>query len=110
MKAFLFNLALVSFSLFVFAATADAHPHKSGVIHHGPSLETYQIELDFSSNRWVQDDPGTNIKVAKKNKNDKHSARGLLFAVNQRKRLLEYLKDNNLDSYKNVLTKLNLRK
>ena len=46
----------------------------------------------------------------KKNKNDKHSARGLLFAVNQRKRLLEYLKDNNLDSYKNVLTKLNLRK
>ena len=28
----------------------------------------------------------------KKNKNDKHSTRGLLFAVNQRKRLLEYLK------------------
>ena len=46
----------------------------------------------------------------KKNKNDKHSTRGLLFAVNQRKRLLEYLKKNNLDSYKNVLTKLNLRK
>ena len=34
----------------------------------------------------------------KKNKNDKHSTRGLLFAVNQRKRLLEYLKKNNLDS------------
>ena len=46
----------------------------------------------------------------KKNKNDKHSTRGLLFAVNQRKRLLEYLKKNNLESYKNVLTKLNLRK
>ena len=46
----------------------------------------------------------------KKNKNDKHSTRGLLFAVNQRKRLLEYLKKNNLDSYKSVLTKLNLRK
>ena len=27
----------------------------------------------------------------KKNKNDKHSTRGLLFAVNQRKRLLDYL-------------------
>ena len=40
----------------------------------------------------------------KKNKNDKHSTRGLLFAVNRRKRLLEYLKKNNLDSYKNVLT------
>ena len=71
MRAFLFNLALVSFSLFVLSVTANAHPHKSGVIHHGQSLESYQIELDFSSNHWVQDDPGSKIKVAKKNKNDK---------------------------------------
>ena len=46
----------------------------------------------------------------KKNKNDKHSTRGLLRVVNQRKRLLEYLKDNNIESYQNVLTKLKLRK
>ena len=46
----------------------------------------------------------------KKNKNDKHSSLGLVRAVNQRKRLLDYLKKNNLDSYKNILTKLNLRK
>ena len=46
----------------------------------------------------------------KKNKNDKHSTRGLLKAVNQRKRLLEYLKRENLESYKNILTKLDLRK
>jgi len=46
----------------------------------------------------------------KKNKNDKHSTRGLLFAVNQRKKLLEYLKSNNSESYKNILTKLKLRK
>ena len=46
----------------------------------------------------------------KKNKNDKHSTRGLLKAVNQRKRLLEYLKSNKPESYQNVLTKLNLRK
>ena len=45
-----------------------------------------------------------------KNKNDKHSTRGLLFAVNRRKRLLEYLKSNNSGSYKNILTKLKLRK
>ena len=45
-----------------------------------------------------------------KNKNDKHSTQGLLKAVNQRKRLLEYLKNNNSESYKNILTKLNLRK
>jgi len=46
----------------------------------------------------------------KRNKNDKHSTRGLLRAVNQRKRLLEYLKNNNPESYKEILIKLNLRK
>ena len=46
----------------------------------------------------------------KKNKNDKHSTKGLLKAVNQRKRLLEYLKSSNSESYKNILTKLKLRK
>ena len=46
----------------------------------------------------------------KRNKNDKHSTRGLLFSVNRRKRLLEYLKKQNPESYKNILTKLNLRK
>jgi len=46
----------------------------------------------------------------KRNKNDKHSTRGLLFAVNRRKRLLEYLKKNSSESYNNILTKLNLRK
>ena len=46
----------------------------------------------------------------KKNKNDKHSTRRLLKAVNQRKRLLVYLKRKNLNSYTKILTKLNLRK
>ena len=46
----------------------------------------------------------------KKNKSDKHSTRGLVKAVNRRKRLLEYLKNNNEKSYKNILEKLNLRK
>ena len=46
----------------------------------------------------------------KKNKNDKHSTTGLVKAVNRRKRLLEYLKINKPESYKNILTKLKLRK
>ena len=46
----------------------------------------------------------------KKFKKDKHSSVGLLRAVNRRKKLLEYLKKNKIDSYKNVLSKLNLRK
>jgi len=46
----------------------------------------------------------------KKFKKDKHSSVGLLKAVNRRKKLLEYLKKNKLESYQNVLSKLNLRK
>ena len=46
----------------------------------------------------------------KKFKKDKHSSVGLLKAVNKRKKLLEYLKKNKMESYKNVISKLNLRK
>ena len=49
-------------------------------------------------------------KHIKQFKKDKHSSVGLLKAVNRRKKLLDYLKRNKIDSYKNVLTKLNLRK
>ena len=49
-------------------------------------------------------------KHIKEFKKDKHSSVGLLKAVNRRKKLLDYLKKNKLDSYKNVLSKLNLRK
>ena len=46
----------------------------------------------------------------KKFKKDKHSSVGLLRAVNRRKKLLDYLKKNKLESYQNVISKLNLRK
>ncbi len=46
----------------------------------------------------------------KKFKKDKHSSVGLLKAVNRRKKLLDYLKKNKLESYQNVILKLNLRK
>ena len=49
-------------------------------------------------------------KHIKQFKKDKHSSVGLLRAVNRRKKLLDYLKRNKIDSYKNVLSKLNLRK
>ena len=71
MRAFLFNLALVSCSLFVFSVNADAHPHKSGEMHHGPSLENYQIEMNFSASHLTQDDSTPNIKLAAKNETNK---------------------------------------
>ena len=46
----------------------------------------------------------------KKFKKDKHSSVGLLKAVNRRKKLLDYLKKNKITSYKEVISKLNLRK
>ena len=49
-------------------------------------------------------------KHMKQFKKDKHSSVGLLKAVNKRKKLLDYLKKNKIESYKNILTKLNLRK
>ena len=49
-------------------------------------------------------------KHIKQFKKDKHSSVGLLRAVNKRKKLLDYLKRNKVESYKNVLSKLNLRK
>ncbi len=49
-------------------------------------------------------------KHVKQYKKDKHSSVGLLKAVNKRKKLLDYLKKNKIESYKNILTRLNLRK
>ena len=49
-------------------------------------------------------------KHVKQYKKDKHSSVGLLKAVNKRKKLLDYLKKNKIESYKQVISKLNLRK
>ena len=49
-------------------------------------------------------------KHVKDFKKDKHSSVGLLRAVNKRKKLLDYLKKRKLESYKNVISKLNIRK
>ena len=46
----------------------------------------------------------------KKFKKDKHSFVGLIKAVNKRKKLLDYLKKNKMETYKEVISKLNLRK
>ncbi len=41
---------------------------------------------------------------------DYHSKRGLLMKVGRRKKLLNYLKENDVVSYREVIKKLNLRK
>ena len=46
----------------------------------------------------------------KTNKKDHSGRRGLVILVAKRRRLLNYLRKNNLDSYKIVINKLNIRK
>ena len=46
----------------------------------------------------------------KSNKNDHHSRRGLLLMVGQRRGLLEYLKKTDIERYRALIAKLNLRK
>ena len=46
----------------------------------------------------------------KTHKKDHHSRRGLLRLVSQRKKLLAYVKNNNLTTYSNLISRLGLRK
>ena len=49
---------LIPCLLFLCLGTASAHPHKSGRSDHGPSLENYLTDLDFTT--------GNDIKEQKK--------------------------------------------
>ena len=46
----------------------------------------------------------------KLNRNDHHSNRGLLLMVGQRRGLLAYLKEKDIESYRALIEKLGLRK
>ena len=46
----------------------------------------------------------------KEHKHDYHSKRGLFIKIGRRKKLLEYLKKNDIVSYRELIKKLNLRK
>jgi len=46
----------------------------------------------------------------KTNVKDHHSRRGLLMMVNQRRKLLDYLKRKNADGYRALIGRLGLRK
>ena len=46
----------------------------------------------------------------KTHKKDHHSRRGLLRLVSQRKKLLSYVKSNDINSHANLISRLRLRK
>jgi small subunit ribosomal protein S15 len=46
----------------------------------------------------------------KEHKNDHHSRRGLLKMVGRRKKLLDYLKNNDIEVYRSLIASLGIRK
>ncbi len=78
---------------------------KNSLSLHDKDTGSSEAQIEFLTSKIE------NLSKHRKNfKKDKHSSLGLIKAVNKRKKLLNYLKKNKLDSYKEVISKLNLRK
>lgn len=73
-------------------------------IHEGDTGSP-EVQIALLTDRIVH--LSEHLKV---HKNDFHSRRGLLKMVGQRRRLLNYLKKNNIDRYRAIITKLGLRR
>lgn len=85
------------------------------------SIDTQKVIQEFQ--RAPGDTGSSEVQVAlltarikhltehfKKHKQDHHSRRGLLKMVNQRRRLLNYVKSNDYEGYKKLIEALGLRR
>ena len=78
-------------------------------------IKDYQLKEGDTGSPEVQvailtyriNDLNEHLKVHKK---DHHSSRGLLKMVGQRRNMLAYLKENDLERYRNLIARLGLRK
>ena len=78
-------------------------------------IKDYQLKEGDTGSPEVQvalltyriNDLNEHLKVHKK---DHHSRRGLLKMVGQRRNLLAYLKDNDLERYRTLIARLGFRK
>ena len=55
----------------ILSGSVSAHPHKSGDIAHGLSLEKYQIDLVFTSDDSTKVMEDLSMKIVKNNKRQK---------------------------------------
>ena len=69
--------------------------------------DTGSPEVQIAVLTYRINDLNEHLKVHKK---DHHSRRGLLKMVGQRRNLLAYLKDKDLDRYRTLIARLGLRK
>ena len=73
--------------------------------HHASDTGSSEVQIALITERVTY-----LTEHMKANKNDHHSRRGLLKLVSRRRRLLNYLKNNEFERYKGIVTKLGLRK
>ena len=74
-----------------------------------PSNTIAGFGRDFASGKNTEriNELTEHLRVHKK---DEHSRRGLLIMVGKRKRLLKYLENRDIERYREIISKLNLRK
>ena len=85
------------------------------------SIDTQTIIKEYQKD--VSDTGSVDVQIAlltarirhltehfKTHKKDHHSRRGLLRLVSQRKKLLSYVKSNDITSYANLISRLGIRK
>lgn len=73
--------------------------------YHNTDTGSPEVQIALLTER-INDLTGHLIK----NKKDFHSKHGLLKMVGKRKRLLNYLKDKDINKYRKITESLNLRK
>jgi small subunit ribosomal protein S15 len=85
------------------------------------AVDTAKIVKDFAQKPGDTGSPEVQVALLtnrinyltehfKANKKDNHSRRGLLAMVSQRRRLLDYLKSEDVARYQTLIGRLNLRK
>lgn len=84
-------------------------PAKSGTIEkhrlHESDTGSPEVQIALLSDRINH--LTEHLKVHKK---DHHSRRGLLMLVGRRRRLLDYVKDNDVERYRKIIAELGLRR
>ena len=82
---------------------------KEGLIqeyrHHDSDTGSPEVQIAILSNRI-----GYLTEHMKVHTKDFNTRRGLLKLVGQRRRLLDYLKEKNIDRYRAVIQRLNIRR
>ena len=83
---------LIPCLLFLCLGTASAHPHKSGQSDHGPSLENYLTDLNFTTGNVIKEQKKKIIVFSKHGKNKKSM---IIKNTNRQNKNLEIKKINN---------------